>query len=71
MKMPGPFHYSAQERWIFIYCQDIKGRGSIEAALEEPGGRAWSVGSVGQIKVEDVYGVKSGSVFRKLVGKFS
>lgn len=35
------------------------------------GGKARSVGSVGQIKVEDVYGVKSGSVFRKLIGKFS
>lgn len=66
--MPGAFQYPAQERWIFIYCQDIKDRGSREAALEERGGRARSVG---QIEVEDVYGVKSGSVSRKLVGKFS
>lgn len=66
--MPEAFQYPAQERWIFIYCQDIKDRGSREAALEEQGGRARSVG---QIEVEDVYGVKSGSVSRKLEGKFS
>ena len=70
-KMLKACQYQAQERLFFIYCWDIKDRGNIEAALEELGGRLLSIGSVGQIKVEDVYGVKLGSVFRKLVGKFS
>lgn len=69
--MPKACQYQAQERLFSIYCWDIKDRGNRGAALEELGGRPRSVGSVGQIKVEDVYGVKSGSAFRKLVGKFS